>query len=291
MPIDDEHPLASTRTPGDGGQPRGPHDPPDPSSTGGHVDRKRRDQPLEDEIRRYGREQVLARVPRHIAPVTEPAAPPPNYRPLSPAVVRQISLEVQASPTSPLVFDPSNGACIGNIGDVRYRLRGFVDSEQTFNAYGEPSAEERLEALEAGRPAPAPVPRPSPSDIERTVEERLSRLVTASADQIKDDVRYLERVRWSPGRAVRLVTDDELPELEPLPELRCPSCDGTAVAVRGLSQPPAGDCLTEGCRFHFRLRKQTDDFGRSFYTVSKPEPPHGREGFVGIGGANSSRIL
>ena len=287
---DDNEPrrLASTMTPGSP-PPRGPHDPAPGDSISGMVDKTRRNEPVESAVREYGRQRVAAKVPGRIEPYREPPPPPEDYRALTPHVARQIRAAVEASPLGMLAFTP-NGVCAGPVDDCKYRLRQTIAAESSFTAYGEPTVQERLDAMEQGRPAPAPVPHPSPAEVEATVEERLSRLVIVSHDQVTNDPRFLERIRWSTGRSIRVLGDAELPELEPTPTLACPDCDSTDIAVHGRNRPPSGDCRS--CRRHFGLRRMEDDFGRSWHVVSKPEPSRGVQGRINVGspeGAN--RIL
>ena len=264
-----------------------PYSPPPPGGTRDKAQKKARDAPIEEASRQYARRQVERVINASVSPPAEPEAPPPDYRPLSAQAARQIRTVVESS-AGTLLFQ-ADGTFAGDLETARFQLRANVQSELGVFYSSEPlPIEQRMSYLERGEPVPEV---PEPPDVEQVVAERLSRLIAISAEDLKADPRILEKVRVSTGRPIRTADDNELPELEPLPTLTCPDCGSTDVKVNSLNRPPSGDCLTEGCRRHFGLKREEDQHGRTWFVVSKPAPSRGVEGHVGVGGSAASRIF
>jgi hypothetical protein len=105
---------------------------------------------------------------------------------------------------------------------------------------------------------------------EDMARHQLADYVVASGGELRADPRWLLRVRWGPGCAVRLLTDAELGPLPPAErDDPCPACGSSDLVYDERGTPPTATC--HNCRHPFSVRAAEDEFGRRAWKRRRPQ--------------------
>jgi hypothetical protein len=111
----------------------------------------------------------------------------------------------------------------------------------------------------------------APGRCEAVAQARLAVYVVVSGDELRVDPRRLLRVRWGPGCAVHLLSDEELPPLpEPERDDACANCGSERHVIDERGIPATATCLD--CHHPWAVHPVDDEWGRRSWRRRRPEP-------------------